>query len=102
MVGLHLAVLPNRRFPLQSGGSSPGIVHLALSGGGQIMPMHNLASLGGAALLPLPFAANAVPAERESDGPAVGLGDLVTDVACAASGDAAVMRDGNNRSRQLT
>ena len=66
------------------------------------MPMRNPAWLGGAALLPLPFVANAARAERESDGPAVGLGDLMTDAACAASGDAAVMRDGNNRCHRFT
>ena len=53
------------------------------------MPMHNLAWLSGAALLSLLFAANAAFAERESDGRAVGLGEQVTDAACAASGEAA-------------
>jgi hypothetical protein len=53
------------------------------------MPMYNLAWLCGAALLSLLFAANAARAERESDGRAVGLGELVTDAACAASGEAA-------------
>ena len=52
------------------------------------MPMRNPAWLGRAALLPLRFAANAARSERESDGSAVGLGDLVTDAACAESGDA--------------
>ena len=66
------------------------------------MPMRNPAWLGGAALFPLPFAADAARAERESDGPAVGLGELVTDAACAASGDAAVMRHANNRCRRFT
>jgi hypothetical protein len=61
------------------------------------MPMHKLAWLSGAALIPLFFAANAALAERESEGRAVGLGEQVTDAACAASGDAAespICRDG--------
>jgi len=66
------------------------------------VPMRNPAWLGRAALLPLPFAANAARSERESDGSAVGRGDLVTDAACAESGDAAVMRDANNRSCRLS
>jgi hypothetical protein len=51
------------------------------------MPMRNLAWLSGAALFSLLFAGNAALAERESDGRAVGLGERVTDAACAASGD---------------
>jgi len=61
------------------------------------MPMRNLAWLSGAALLSLFFAANAALAERESDGRSVGLGERVTDAACAASGDgdqSAVCQDG--------
>jgi hypothetical protein len=53
------------------------------------MPMRNLAWLSGAALLSLLCAATAARAERESDGRAVGLGEQVTDAACAASGEAA-------------
>ena len=53
------------------------------------MPMRNLAWLSGAALLSLFFAATAARAERVSDGRAVGLGEQVTDAACAASGEAA-------------
>ena len=44
---LRLAAFPNRCFPLLSGGSNPSIEYRALSGGGQIMPTHNLAWLGG-------------------------------------------------------
>jgi hypothetical protein len=61
------------------------------------MPMHRRTWLSGAALIPLFFVANAALAERESDGRAVGLGERVTDAACAASGDGAqstVCQDG--------
>jgi hypothetical protein len=53
------------------------------------MTTHNLARLSGAALLSLFLAANSARAELESAGHAVGLGEQVTDAACAASGDAA-------------
>jgi hypothetical protein len=53
------------------------------------MPMHRLARLSGAALIPLFFTANAALAEREIAGQAVGLGERVTDAACAANGAAA-------------
>ncbi len=53
------------------------------------MPMHNLAWLSGALLFSLFFAATAARAERESDGRAVGLGEQVTNAACAASGEIA-------------
>ena len=53
------------------------------------MPMHRRAWLSGAALIPLFFAANAALAERETNGQAVGLGERVTEAACAANGDAA-------------
>jgi hypothetical protein len=52
------------------------------------MLTHNLASLSGALVFSLVFATNAALAERESDGRAVGLGEQVTDAACAASGEA--------------
>jgi hypothetical protein len=53
------------------------------------MAMHRRVWLGGAALIPLFFAANAALAEREADGQAVGLGERATGAACAANGDAA-------------
>ena len=53
------------------------------------MPTRRRAWLSGAALIPLFLTANAALAERESDGLAVGLGERVTDAACAASNAAA-------------
>ena len=53
------------------------------------MPTHSRIWLSGAAIIPLFFAANAALAARESNGQAVGLGERVTEAACAASGDAA-------------
>jgi hypothetical protein len=53
------------------------------------MSTHKLAWLGGALVISLFFTVNAARAERESDGRAVGLGERVTDAACAASGEAA-------------
>jgi hypothetical protein len=53
------------------------------------MPMRRIAWLSGAALIPLLFAANAALAERESNVQGVGLGERVTEAACAASGAAA-------------
>jgi hypothetical protein len=50
--------------------------------------MHNLAGLAAAALLMSLVVTNAARAERESDGRVVGLGEQVTDAACAASGEA--------------
>jgi len=52
------------------------------------MSTRNLAWLSGAFLFSLFFVANAARAERESDGRAVRLGELVTEATCAASDDA--------------
>jgi hypothetical protein len=49
------------------------------------MPTHSRIWLSGAAIIALFFAANAAQAERESNVQAVGLGERVTDAACAAS-----------------
>jgi hypothetical protein len=53
------------------------------------MTTNNLAGLSGAIFLFLLLAANSARAELESAGQAVGMGERVTDAACAASGDAA-------------
>jgi hypothetical protein len=53
------------------------------------MSMQTRTWLSGAALIPLLFTASAAFAARELDGPAAGLGERVTEAACAANDDAA-------------